>query len=1014
VAARTYRFGEFELSEARFELRRAGVGVPVQPKAMNLLLYLLRHRERVVTKEELLSTLWPGIAVTEASLSKAVGGARRALVDGAEEQRHIRTVRGRGFRFVAPVDEHAADPTGVIADRPRDEFVGRTNVQAAIERALAAARAGTGCLVLLAGEAGMGKTRTAEEVARHARVAGMDVLVGWCPEADGAPDLWPWAQVLRQLAADGDPSAIVDGLGDGLADLTTLVPALARGAATPAARSPLGPEQARFRLLDTIAEVLRRAARRRPLLIVLDDCHRADRTSLALLGFLSHELPRAGRLAVLATHRADDLADGHPLVDLARRPASLGLWLEGLARDEVARLAALETGGPVDERTAAAIHEASEGNPFFVKELARALATRDPPAPGAPMPLPAAVRDVLRERLARLPAACRDVLVPAALIDREIDVGLVARVTGVAAARVLELLDAARGAVVAEPPGMFRFAHALVRDALLEPLGAGERARLHRQIGEALETHYGVDLEPHLGRLAHHFAAAAASGGAARAMDYARRAGAAAARRLAYDEAAVHYRRALDLAAVVDAADARRRCEILLALGEAQIASGEPGEGRRTLRRAVEAARDLGSPEHLGRAALAAGGLLFSPEVGVQDPELVAWLEEALRGLPLDAGTLRVLLLARLTVALAWGHEWERGGELANEAVEAARREKDTQALGYALYVRRWTRLLPGELEAKLADSGTMVELAAASGLRELDLAARSCRFLDLVELGRLVEADRELALYEQLVAEARVPRYRWRARFYRAMRLLLEGRFAEAETRIFEAFTEEQRFASGDAGQVFGAQLGMLRWEQGRVAEMEPVLRGTIDRFPTLWFLRAMLALVDAETGRREEARDGLVALGVREVAALPKGLNWLWGLATLVEVSATLGDAEHAPALYALLHPCAPRLVLGGAGVTCWGALDRSLGFLAAAMGDWEAAERHFAAALATNTRIGARPWVGWTEYGWAAMLGGRDRPGDRAAARQRLGRASAIAEALGMARLRQRVAELAAALS
>ncbi len=1013
MANRTYRFGDFELSEARFELARGGVALHVQPKVLDLLLYLVRHRDRAVPKAELLSAVWPDVVVSEASLDKAVAGARRALGDA---RRHIVTVRGRGFRFVAAVREHETAAPHRAAGAVAADFVGRRDVLAAAASTLASARRGAGRLMLLAGEAGMGKTRTAQEIAASCRDAGLRVVTAWCHEGEGAPSLWPWAQVLRQVVAEGDEGALVEGLGEGLADLLALVPALASHVRPSQSRGPLDPEQARFRLLDTATEMLRRTAAVQPLLVVLDDVHRADGASLALLGFLSRELAHS-RMVVLVTYREEELADGSPLFALRRQATSLALALEGLAPDETTRLAAIETGGPVDERVGAAIHEVSEGNPLFVKELARALRARgglgSPAALGA-MPLPAGVMEALRERLDRLSPACRDVLVPAALIGRDVDAALVARVAQVETARVQALLGEALAArVVADRPGGWGFAHALVREALVTRLAAADKARLHRQIGEALEAHHRGDIEPYLGALAHHFAAGAPSGGVERALDYTRRAGDRAARLLAHGEAAAHYRRALELLAALGSDDELQECELLLALGGAQLAAGESREGRATLRRAVEIARRLRSSELLGQAALAAGGLRFTTEVGVEDPELTAWIEEALGTLPTAATPLRAQLLARLMVARAWGHEWEGGGDLAGEAVEAARRSCDPQALAYALYVRRWTRLPPGELDARLADSDEMLGLARASELRELDLAARSCRFLDLMECGRVADADHELRLYERLVAEARVPRYRWRAHFYRGMRALCDGRFADAEELILGVLAQEERFMPRDAGQVFGGQIAMLRREQGRTADIQPVLEAAVERFPALWVWRAMLALAHADAGRADKARELLGVLAEGDFTRLPKGLNWVVGLVILAEVCAALGDRACALRLYDLLRPCSPRVVMGGAGVVCWGSLDRHLGLLAAATGRWEAAERHFAAAVETNARIGARPWVGWTEYDRASMLALRNLGGDRARAREHLDRARAVGEALGMVRLAGRVGELEARL-
>jgi DNA-binding winged helix-turn-helix (wHTH) protein/tetratricopeptide (TPR) repeat protein len=1005
----TYRFGEFELSERLFELRRGGAVVPVQPKVLDLLIRLVRHRDRVVSKDELLAALWPGVVVTDASLSKAVSAARRALGGGADDQRHVLTVRGRGFRFVAAVEEYDAR-----APEPVDDYVGRTSVLDALQATVAAVRDGAGRLVLLSGAAGMGKSRTAREAAAHARRARIRVVSGWCQEGGGSPALWPWLVPLRELLGEGGGAALADDLGEGVVDLAELVPALRLHTRAAPRGARVDPEQARFRLIETAAQVFRRATGREGLLVLLDDLHWADRGSLALLAFLARNVPTT-RMILLAAYREEELGASHPLRELARQPGALALRLTGLEPDEVARLVALETGERVSAEVTSTIHERTAGNPFFVKELARTLhaSGRLHGVPSlATLPLPAGVRDVLRLRLDRLSPGCRDLLVPAALLGPDLDVAVLSRIGGLAPSQVLDHLDEARAAgVVIEHDGRLRFAHALFRDALLDGLAGAERARLHRRIGEGLEAHHGLDLESHVAELAYHFCAGAPSGGADRALDYARRAGEQAARLLSYDAAAAHYARALEVQALLPAGEERVHGELLLARGEAQVAAGEPDDGRETLRRAASLARRLPAPELLARTALAMGGPPFTLEVGVEDPELVELLEEALAAMPASPSALRVRLLVRLAAARVWSHAWGAVGPLLDDALAGARVLGDPETLGYVLYLHRWSRVPPDELEAKLADSDEILRLARESRHRELELAAQSCRLLDLVELGRVAEADRALGAYEALVSVVRVPRYRWRARFYRAMRALLEGRFADAEALVLDLLGEERRFAPADAGQVFLAQLVLLRREQGRVAEIESMIRSGMERFPTLTTWRAALALLHADAGRLEEARGQLEMVAADDFGGIAKGLNWVFAHALLAEVCGVLGDVARAGRLYEVLRPCAPRTVMLGAGVACSGALDRVLGLLAATTGAWDAAGRHFEAALEMNTRIGARPWVGWTQHDWAWMLLRRDLADDRERARGHLDQARAIAGALGMVRLAERTAALAA---
>jgi hypothetical protein len=240
---------------------------------------------------------------------------------------------------------------------------------------------------------------------------------------------------------------------------------------------------------------------------------------------------------------------------------------------------------------------------------------------------------------------------------------------------------------------------------------------------------------------------------------------------------------------------------------------------------------------------------------------------------------------------------------------------------------------------------------------------------------------------------------------------MLLEGRFADAEAHVLAVGDVERAFLPADAGLVMGTQLMLLRREQGRGHEMEPVVRDLSDRFPTVPGLRAMLALLRADLGRLEEARSELARFAAPGLEALPREFNWMACLVALAETSALLDDAPAAERIYALLRPCAPRAVLVGAGTACLGALDRALGMLAATCRDWEGAARHFDAALTMNASIGATPWVGWTEYGSAWALARRGRAADRGAACRHLARARAIAAALGMVLLERCAAAVAA---
>jgi DNA-binding SARP family transcriptional activator len=366
----------------------------------------------------------------------------------------------------------APAPVPPTAEAGGGELVGRDEQLTALAAVLAGAAAGRARLVLVAGEPGIGKTRLAEEAARHAAARGAGVVWGRCFEGDGAPAFWPWVQVVRALLAEVPADRLAGVLGRSGGELSQLLPELRER--VPGLEPPpvVDMAAARFRLYQAVTEVLGRLAETRPLLVVVDDLHWADAGSLRLLVFLAGEL-RQARLLVLATYRDAEVVAGQPLAEalgaLAREAVVERIALRGLDRAAVARLIAATTGSPPVERLVRAVHDRTEGNPFFVTELLRLLQSEDgleaddaPAAAGREVPV--GVRDVLRLRLARLPEQTNAVLLVAAVAGREFDLGLVEAVTGLDQEPALDAVEAAvvAGLVVEdqEVVGRYRFVHA--------------------------------------------------------------------------------------------------------------------------------------------------------------------------------------------------------------------------------------------------------------------------------------------------------------------------------------------------------------------------------------------------------------------------------------------------------------------------------------------------------------------------------------------------------------------------
>ena len=526
-------------------------------------------------------------------------------------------------------------------------------------------------LALVSGEPGIGKTRLCEELGVHARAERMNVVWarGW--EGDGAPAFWPWVQVLRTLARE-TPAEILSTATEGAgADIARVVPDFARFVA--GADDPPDAETARFRFFEAVATVARNLSARQPLVIVLDDLHWADQSSLRLLEFVVTALQRSA-VYIVGTFREAEARTpplANTLATLARTPHLERLTLAGLSLDEVGDYVAAVTGDP-DPTLADSLHDRTAGNPFFVGELVRLLQDEGRlDGAGAPVPVavPEGVRDVLRTRLARLPDEATSVLTAGAIAGRDFDIALVAHVCGVDEDRALDLVEAAWMAGIVDESqdgfGHFRFAHELVREALVEDLSALRRMRLHHRIGEAIEELHGERNPGFLTECAHHFAEAAPAGDALKAVLYNQRAADRLNAQLAYEDAIPTYERAIELCDTYDAGSWQTHTDLLIGLGWAMRATGRLGDARSVLRRAMDRARNADDPVRIAvrswaSAAVASGAGGTSSVSSTLD--LVAYLERALDTLEDDDSVLRCELLARLSVEGYFAFSRERRG----------------------------------------------------------------------------------------------------------------------------------------------------------------------------------------------------------------------------------------------------------------------------------------------------------------------------------------------------------------
>ncbi len=894
-------------------------------------------------------------------------------------------------------------------------FVGREKEMDELRAGLEDALSGRGRLLMLVGEPGIGKTRTSEELATYGRLRNLQVLWGRCYEGEGAPAYWPWVQAIRSYVQDCDPAALLSEMGPGAADIAQVVSEVRERLPGLPAPPALEPEQARFRLFDSITTFLKNAAKGQPLILVLDDLHWADKPSLLMLQFLAREL-RGARLMVLGTYRDVELKRQHPLAqtlgELNREGLSQRILLRGLSERDVARFIEITSGIAPPESLVDAVYKETEGNPFFVNEIVRLLVAdgrleRPDDVKSWSVTIPQGVREVVGRRLDHLSDDCNRVLTIGSVIGREFGLRVLEHVADVSGDRLLEALEEAMAArVITEVPRSadhYSFSHALIRETLYEELSTTRRVRLHRQIGEVLE---GIDPEGHLPQLAYHFSEAAPGGDVDKAVDYARRAAERALAQYAYEEAVADYERALQALELKSPPDETQQCGLLIALGDAQLRAGDSEMGQETFLRAADLARKLNSPELLAQAALGMGRVFL---VGNLDERSASLLEEALAALSEQDSALRARVTANLAYVTYFTAPREQRLVMTHEAVEMARRIGDKSVLAFTLNARHQSLWELENIEERLEVAAEALRLAQEAGDRDAEASARFYFIFNYLEGGDIPALYTAIAEFSRLAEELRQPGRLWSAALLRATQALLEGRFQDAETLAQQALAAGQRGEAQNAVQMYSVQMFTLRREQGRLPEWEPAMKGFVGQYPLVPAWRTGLAYLYSELGREAEAREQFEVIAAGDFAALPYDANWPIGAALCAQVCAFLGDADRAAVLYERMLPHATRWINVGSAAATIGCFSRYLGLLATTVGRWEDAERHFQYAAEVHAKMGARYWLPWTHYEHADMLLRRDSPGDREKALSLVSQALEAAQPLGMKALIERAVAL-----
>jgi DNA-binding CsgD family transcriptional regulator len=877
-------------------------------------------------------------------------------------------------------------------------LVGRDRELARVTGLLGDALAGRGRLVLCTGEAGIGKTRLAEELAAVAAARG--VPVAWARAADqgSSPPYGLWRLILDEPAV-------------GAADASLFSQVFA-GAEVPDLGADSGVAQ-RFALFADVRRRLAQAAERDGLLLVLDDLQWADEASGALLAEVVRQL-RGTRILAFATYR--DSAPEGLLPRLSAEANTERVDLHGLPAEAVGDLL-LAAGLEASPEQARRVHAETGGNPFLVRELAQTLTEPVPSVPGR-------VLEATAYRLTQLPDEARAVLQAAAVAGNSFSVGVVAKMLGVPVLSLLGPLEECAGAgflVAGDRPGDQRFSHALVSSAVVARLSAEEQRRLHTAAADAIEALYEGQVRLHLAQVARHRVEASLPGDRAQAVAACEAAASVAWEALAFEEAVRLYRQALAVGEGELGEDDRSRLE--LALAAALHRSGDLPGSQQTAAQAGRRAERRRDRLGLARAAL----VMEASGVPEWDGEICRICEQALShsgagdDLPED---LRARVCAAYAQALVYRGEYDRAGPVSRDALAAAEAAGDPVALVDALRARQLACCAPEGLAERTLLAARMLQAADALGSAWVEMWGRLWRIDTLFETGQLRLIQRELSDLGPCLDRLSGPVGRWHQLQGAATLALATGRFAEAARLAregFKIFSDMGHPAAIGALAVILSQSGLhIGLDRSGLAETFDLIpaqlrpgavdttQGVATIFPAL-----TLALIRLSQGDRAGAGAAYALAGpIRSWTPMPAMSMSAWGHALPIAIG--LGHTEDIEFLASRFEPFRGQHAANGAGTGVYmGPVELQLGLAAAALGRLDAAASDLAAAVAICDANGARGYAVQARVELAAALARRQAPGDLGRAAAALDVAAGEAGQLGMVPFTGRIGQLRARL-
>ena len=939
-----------------------------------------RHRSVVAELESLTAThpyrepLWELTALAlyrcgrQVDALRVCGDLKRSLRDdlgldpGPALRRLEQLILEQSSDLEAPVTGRpvAALPA-LLQQACTDPLVARQDELTALARvAASAAEAREPRLTIVRGEAGIGKSRLVAEAAAVMAAGGVTVLAGRCDE-DPLASFQPFREALRAARPHLEP-ALRSLAPAERAELGRLDASLGGGRQVPA-------DGDRFQLFEAVAALLRALAEHRPVAVVIEDLHWADRSTHRLLAHLVNH-PACGGVALIATTRPD--GGTAPSPELWRSPERVAqVPLVALSEAETDGLVRSLLQGETPDQVTRAVHRASGGNPLYAREILRHVGESGDLSLTRVLAVPPELETIILRRTERLGDATARMLATAAVLGSTFDVALLSAVGEQPIKVVLEALEpaATAGLLLESGADSFTFGHAVVREALYRSNLAARRIRLHACAAEHLER----TRPTHLAEAAEHLRAAGELISPADLLRVLTGAAEQAFSAVAYDEAVQLFGLALDAGSAAGLApDELARLQLRRAI--ASEAAGDPA-GKDAIRTAALAASEAGNAELFAEGALAFARMPIV--VTSADPETVELLERALDQLGSGELPVRARVASRLAYELFWEPE-SRRADLARESLDLARRIGDAATLAAVLSDRRYDAGWD-DLEQWLTESREILRLATVAGDRELVWQGGYCCVNSLTLLGRFEEARKELEHLAHTAGELHRPRMTWWATAAAASMRVAAGDFAEGERLATEACALGERGNDPDATPIFLEQYYNLCWLRGQL----DAVRDAVGRYATDNPLSIVAHVAHthalAHCGDHLAAKAGIARFLDGGLERLAMNVNWYANAAMLAETAALIDEVELAAALVPMLAPHRELTIDVGASTGFLGPMARYLGQVLTTCGRIDEAVEAHREAVARAQDSGTLPWATLARNDLARVLRRRGHAGD-----------------------------------